>query len=270
MDIFERSPGNTLAYEYIAPTAPQGVTFTFFNALSGSADMWRGAIGDALLAEGHGLLLYNMRGQPETSFTPGTSLDMDLVVADAMALLGFVAPTRPVYVGLSIGGLFAAHVHLLGTPCVGLAFINTLRRDGPRLEWINSSVTRAAEIGGPALMMDLMTPLLFDEPWLRANRAAAFDSANYQPIDQSSGAYSLLANGRTADWDIDWNALTMPALVLTGRRDHVFYVESDVAQLSARMPAAVRVDLDDAGHMVPVEQPDTLVAELLTLAARAI
>lgn len=266
MQTFELSAGNTLTYAHQPPGAPQGVTFVFFNALTGNAAMWSGAIASRLHGAGHGTLVYNMRGQADTRYAADVVLDAQLASADAVALLGALAPQRPLYVGLSIGGLFAARAHLQGAPCVGMALINTLRRDGPRLQWINTAVSNAAALGGPALVMDLLAPMLFDEPWLSANRQAALDPARYQPLDPGSGVHRLLASAGAADWNVPWEALDVPVLVLTGQRDRVFYEEADVAALSARLPRATRVDLADAGHMVPLEQPDTFVAALLDLA----
>ena len=81
----ELSPGNTLNYELIAPR-DHGATFVFFNALSGDKDMWSAAVGDALRAAGHGLLLYNLRGQAGSDTTQ-TAIDVASISADAMALL---------------------------------------------------------------------------------------------------------------------------------------------------------------------------------------
>ncbi|MBT6275751.1 MAG: alpha/beta hydrolase, partial [Chromatiales bacterium] len=166
------------------------------------------------------------------------------------------------------GGLFAALVHLGGAPAVGLALINTLRKDGPRLSWINAAVTQAARVGGPALLMDLYAPMLFAEPWLAANRASALDAQAYVPADETTGAFMLLASGGSASWDVPWDRIQVPTLVLTGLRDRVFYVEDDVDNISSRMAAATRVNFDDAGHLIPIEQPAALARELLSLATR--
>jgi pimeloyl-ACP methyl ester carboxylesterase len=42
----------------------------------------------------------------------------------------------------------------------------------------------------------------------------------------------------------------------------------DVDAYSARLPQAQRLDLADAGHMVPVEQPQAFVQALLDFAAQ--
>lgn len=135
-----------IAYDYVAPAG--GVTFVFFNALTGDRAMWTGAIANALHAAGHGTLAWNMRGQAESPFPLGTRLDEATIIADAQTLLAHINPPRPVLVGLSIGGLFAARTGLAGTETVGLVLINTLRRDGPRLSWINAAIVRCAEVGG--------------------------------------------------------------------------------------------------------------------------
>jgi len=68
---------------------------------------------------------------------------------------------RPVLAGLSIGGLFATQAHLAGLDMAGLVLINTLQQIGPRIVWINDAVVRVMEVGGPQLMGDMMTLLLW-------------------------------------------------------------------------------------------------------------
>ena len=190
MDSFSIDSENWLVYDYRAPTWESGVTFVFFNALSGTADMWREAIAQPLADAGHGWLLYNLRGQEGTGLDPAVIVDLQLIVDDAVALMSHAKPLRPVYVGLSIGGLFAARVHLDGVPCAGLVFLNTLRK-GPRLDWINAAVARAAEIDGSALLMDMYAPLLFNQEWQAENRSNALADTGDEPIDTTSGAYRL-------------------------------------------------------------------------------
>jgi len=40
----------------------------------------------------------------------------------------------------------------------------------------------------------------------------------------------------------------------------------DVDELSARMPQLTRLDLKNAGHMIPVERPDALSEAILNFA----
>lgn len=266
MSTLSLGPHDALYYEYTAPEDKQGYTFVFFNALTGDTSAWESVIGPGLRQAGHGTLVYNMRGQQDSPFSSGVALDADLVADDAMQLLTTVDPARPIFVGLSIGGLFAARAWLAGAAAQGLVLINTLRKDGPRLQWIGDALVRAVEVGGLDLFRDLFLPLLMNEQWLETNRGAFIKSdLTYTPLEKDSGHYKLLAEaGRTADWDLPYEQLTLPTLVITGLQDHVFLEHDNVAQLFDRLPAGRRVDMPEAGHLIPGEQPEALCAALLS------
>jgi len=261
------SEGNAVFYDYTPATAENGVTFVFYNALTGDAGMWLGEIAPALHQAGHGTLVWNFRGQANSPFTPGLALDDLLIVADAKRLLQEISPPRSVLVGLSIGGLFAARTCLAGWPAAGLVLINTLRRPGPRLAWVNDAALRCAEVGGLELVKDLFGALIFNEDWLAQNRAEAFKDTPYTPLRPEHGHYRLLSDCRSADWDLPYEQLDLPTLVLTGLQDDMFLNLADVASYAARLPQAQRLDLADAGHMVPVERPQTFIQALLDFAA---
>ena len=267
MPRLDLSPGNGLYYDY-APPGAQGFTFVFVNALTGSTAMWEAAIAPALRAAGQGTLLYNLRGQADSPFTPGSELGQALIVDDLKRLLAELAPPRPVLVGLSIGGLFAAGAWLAGAPAAGLVLINTLRRAGPRLDWINAATLRAAEVGGLRLLMDLNMPLLVNEERLREVRADFLTAAPYEPLDPDHGHHSLLAQAVRADWDLPYEKLELPTLVMTGLQDRIFLDRDDVDALYARLPRARRLDYCDAGHLLPVERPRATIEALLDFGRR--
>lgn len=265
MPQLDLSPGNGLFYDY-APPGARGFTFVFVNALTGSTAMWEAGIAPALREAGQGTLAYNLRGQADSPFTPGTALGQPLIVADLCRLLTEVAPPRPVLVGLSIGGLFAAGAYLAGAAVEGLVLINTLRRPGPRLDWINDATLRAAQVGGLRLLMDLNMPLLVNSERLREVRADFLAPPPYEPLDPDHGHYNLLANAAGADWDLPYERLALPTLVMTGLQDRVFLDRDDLEALYARLPRARRLDLPDAGHLIPVERPRATIEALLDFA----
>ena len=80
MSTFEIDPDNAIFYLHSAPTAAQGMTFVFFNALTGDTGMWEGAIGNCLRQAGHGTLSFNLRGQTGSPFATGTRLDASRMV----------------------------------------------------------------------------------------------------------------------------------------------------------------------------------------------
>jgi 3-oxoadipate enol-lactonase len=268
MPVHELGPRDGLYFEHQQPSAPRGVTFTFFNALTGDTLAWETMIGPALRANGHGTLLWNFRGQKDSPFGDPAGISAKQIVADGITLIRALAPARPVYVGLSIGGLFAAQAHLAGAPCGALLLINTLRKPGPRLEWVNAAVHRAALTGGGRLVQDLYMPLLSGPAWQAANRPDFLKDAPYEPIEPASGVARLLAAGAGADWDLPYERLTMPVTVLSGLQDRVFYDAGEVAELRARLPDAQTLDLPDAGHLVPIERPQAVVDACLALVER--
>lgn len=263
MPVLQLSPDDGLFYEWERPSREDGVTFVFVNAITGDLGMWEAAIAPALRARGHGSLGYNFRGQANSPFAPDTRLDEALIVGDLVRLLEELAPERPVLVGLSIGGLYAAKAVLAGASVSGLVLINTLRKIGPRIDWMNAATLRAVEVGGPQLVRDLYSHLLNGEAWQRANRADFLQpDTEYAPIDRASGPYNLLTWMGATDWDIPWNELDLPVLSLTGLNDRVFYDEADVAALFATLPRGQRIDVAEAGHMLPVETPERLIEAL--------
>lgn len=256
---------NAIRYEHIAPR--DGITFVMFNPLTGDLGMWNETVGPALRDAGHGTLLWNYRGQDGSPVDPVLALDAELISADAKHLIDAVQPHRPVYAGLSIGGLFAARAYLAGAACEAMVFMNTLRRDGNRLQAVNESIRRCLEVGGLELLRDLYTPLIFGEAWLSANHPNLPTDVTYQPIPRNAGAYRLLRDCANADWNLPYDRLNLPVLVITGLEDNVYCVPDDIDYCISRMPRVVRVDVPHAGHMLPVEVPDAVTNELLRFVA---
>jgi 3-oxoadipate enol-lactonase len=217
---------------------------------------------------GHGMLLYNLRGQAGSK-TTAREINCASIISDARALLDHVHPKRPIHVGISIGGLFALEAHLAGDTgrADALVLINTLRKPGPRLDWVNDAVVRAAEVGGFDLMKDLLSPLLMNTEWQAQNRADCLKDAGNTPCKPDDRALMLLKSGATADWNVAYEKIDVPVLVITGLQDRVFLDRDEVRELAQRMPHSRCLDLANAGHMAPVERPTELGNALVDFAA---
>ncbi len=268
MPILKISERDTIFYIHHPVGDAAKPTFVFFNPLTGDTGNWEGGIAPALREQGFGTLTFDYRGQTQSTFTPQTRLTSQGIVSDAVALLDEVKPANPILVGLSIGGLYAAQAYLAGAAADKLVLVNTLRRDGTRLKWIGDALVRAVEIGGLQLFRDLFLPLLMNEAWQSANRQSFLAKpAHYEPLDTRSGTYKLLAEaGPSANWDLPYEKLDLPTLVVTGLQDHVFLDMADVDALYARLPQAKRLDLPNAGHLIPGERPELLTRILAELA----
>jgi pimeloyl-ACP methyl ester carboxylesterase len=253
---------NALFYLHTQPAREGAPTFVFVNALTGSTDHWEGAVCPPLREAGFGTLTYNFRGQAESRFAPGTALTPALIVEDLQRLLGELRPQRPVLVGLSIGGLFAAQAVLGGSRADGLVFLNTLREIGQRIAWVNDALPALAAHGGVQLFLDALFPLLVNQE-MAGQARPNFLKGGYEPMDPEHPHLNLMRHAPEADWEIDWSALDMPILNITGLQDRVFLEPEVVDRLYATLADARREDWPDCGHLIPVERPAQLAESLV-------
>lgn len=263
----EIAPGEALFYEH-DPAGASGKTFVFVNALTGDTGMWQAAVAPALRAAGYGTLCYNFRGQARTRFSPDTALTPELVVADLNRLLDHLTPANPILVGLSIGGLFAARAQLARPRSLGLVLVNTLRKPGPRLDWINRAMVELARLGGSRLVMAANLPMIVNPETLATLEARTFTDEPFAPMDPEDGLFRLMEGSRTADWDLPYEALHLPVLLMTGRHDRIFRIDADIAELAARLPDARAITFEDAGHLIPMERAEAFTRELRAFAER--
>ncbi|MEM7546415.1 MAG: alpha/beta fold hydrolase [Pseudomonadota bacterium] len=253
---------NSLFYLYTPPARAGAPTFYFVNALTGSTEHWEAIIAPTLRAEGFGTLSYNFRGQTDSAFAPGLPLTNGVIVDDILTLNAALAPPHPILVGLSIGGLFAAQARAKGLTASGLVLLNTLRRIGPRIAWMNDALPEIVAEGGVQMFLDVMFPMLVN-PDLAAAARPNFLKGGYAPLDPEHGHMNLMRNSPSADWDFDWSSLDLPVLSITGAHDRVFRDPDVIEELYATLPDARREDWDDCGHLVPVERPEKLALSLL-------
>ena len=215
-----------------------------------------------LRSAGYGTLSYNFRGQVNSNFLSSRELTPELIVEDLIYLLSKTKPNRPILVGLSIGGLFAAQAVLKGIDGAGLVLINTLRRPNLRLDWINEVTSVAFGLGGAALLKDMMLPMLVNPQTLSEMRKEAFASDIYTPTLKTDGHANLMRNAVLANWDFPWSSLQVPILVMTGMHDRVFLIEDDVNEMLKSMQNATHVKFENAGHLLPMEIPKEFSDEL--------
>lgn len=260
MTLHTLSDGGSIYYLFHHPSVSEMPTLIFFNPLTGDTGNWEAAVAPRLREKGFGTLSFDYRGQTNSPLSMDMPLDSAIIVNDSVDLLKKLGPERPILVGLSIGGLYAARAWLEGANALKLVLINTLRHNGPRLKWIGDALVRAVEIGGLQLLRDLYLPLLMNEDWLAENRETFLqDPGEYVALAPENGPYRLLAEaGPTADWDFPYERLDLPTLIVTGLQDHIFLEHNAVDELFAKLPQGKRVDMPDAGHLIPGEHPEAL------------
>jgi 3-oxoadipate enol-lactonase len=249
-----------LNYRHTPGTA--GRTFVFCNHMGGSTETWEDRIAPGLREEGFGTLTFDYRRQGQTRSSETAQITPEDIVSDIRHVVGSIAPDGPILVGQSIGGLFATRAWLEGAPGEALVLMNTLRVPGPRIDWITELEERLLELGGTRLLMDTLSPMLTGPEELARLRATHLQPEPYAPMEATAPRLRLAGAARRADWNLPYESLTLPTLVLTGMKDRLFRVQSDVERLLARMPDARQVLFPHAGHALHLEEPDRLIAVL--------
>ena len=171
-------------------------------------------------------------------------------------------------VGLSVGGMFAAHAYRAGLAAGGLVLINTLRKPNQRLEWINRSMVEFTRIGGARLVRTSNFPSIASPKLLAKMFDATFTDAPYEAPPETDGLLRLATGSLATDWDFAYESLDLPVLLLTGGLDRLFRIAADVAELKARIADAEEKFYPDAGHIIPAEDPDQFTDDLLAFAPR--
>lgn len=252
---------NSIFYIHTKPTRDGAPTFVFVNALTGSTDHWEAKVAPTLREQGFGTLSYNLRGQDKSLFDTQTELTNELIIDDLTRLIGEIGPDRPILTGLSIGGLYASQAYAKGANADGIVLLNTLREINPRIAWINDALPHYVAMGGGAMFMGLMMPLLTN-PEFAASVRPNFLTGPYAPLDPEHGHANLMRNSVGTHWDFDWSSLDLPVLSITGVQDRVFRDADVIDRLFARLPDARREDWDNAGHLLPLERPERLAESL--------
>lgn len=264
MTVLSISETDGLYYEYDASTKDEGKTFVFINAITGDASMWQAIIGPALRDQGHGTLAYNFRGQANSPYTKSLELTEHIIVDDLILLLKTLKLKNIVLVGLSIGSLYAVKAMEKGLEVEAIVMINMLRRIGTRIQWMNDIIPQLLAAGGPNLMRDSFTHLITGPAFAEKTRATVFvDKPDYTPMEPDCGPMNLVTHMGTTSWDVAYENINVPALVITGLHDRVFYDAVVFEELYELIPNATRIDMDHVGHMIPVEDPNELVKAIL-------
>jgi pimeloyl-ACP methyl ester carboxylesterase len=211
-------------------------------------------------------LRFDMRGHGRSDAPPRPYALADLV-GDVVGLWDALGVERSHFVGLSIGGLFAARAWLEDAPAEGLVLINTLRKPGLALDWINEAIARAAALGGQQLVMDMFLPMLVGPKKLAELRPDCLKDTPYEPFPPDAGPLRLLRDSASADWDLPYEQLNLPVLVLTGLRDRIFLDRGAVAELIDRMPDARQSEFPELGHLLPAEDGAAVSRELSAFAS---
>ena len=241
-------------------------TFLFLNSMGATTDVWEGNIAPLLRSQGYGTLSIDYRGQGNSRYGKNAVLEPSEIIADICRVSEAIAPVRPIMVGLSIGGLFGAHAWLQGAKADGMVFVNTLRKANAQVEWINALEARLIAMGGMPLVLDVLRPILSGREELERLRSTHLLEEGYTPWAADHPRRRLADGANNSDWNLPYEKLTLPTLVLTGLHDRLFRIQEDVDELVARLPNPEVLTYADGGHSLHAEHPERFVEDIVAFA----
>ena len=278
--------GTRLAlYSWGSPGAP---LLLLVHGLGLSSDSW----GDLpeRLSETHRVVAYDLRGHAQSGDARSGGYALEAHARDLAAVLDAVVPEgdRVLVVAHSLGGgILLAHVHdvggddrisgavFAGSGGTGVTVPGFPARDLP--SWATARLRSAwfSLLRAVARLGRRIRPMR----WLsdRLVRSAAFapdESAEmvHRVRDSFLTTRPLALAGTTlasvAHDGVDFApSLRVPALIVHGTRDREVRPE-DAERLRAALPDGEVFPIEDAGHMLPLTQPEVTAAQVVRWAAR--
>ena len=223
----------------------------FSNSLATDLSMWDGQVEH--LHEKFQILRYDQRGHGATE-APAGPYDFDLLVADVVALYDALGIDRADFVGISMGGMTALGLverHPGRVDRVVPCDCSAGSTPASAAQWAER-IAQAEQHG----LEPLVEPTL--ERWFSPETIAAQPALMNKvramiratPFNGFAGCAAAIAN---FDFRPGLAAIGRPAMVIVGTKDAML---AGAKQVHAAIPGAALVELDGAGHLSNLDQPE--------------
>ncbi len=242
--------------------AGDGPAVVLLHSFLCSGDMWRGQVGP--LAARHRVINVDLRGHGASGPVTRAFSLYDLV-DDALAVLDSLGVDQAVWAGLSIGGMVSLRAALRAPHrSRALVLIDTdAGAEGlaKRLEY--RALAALVRTFGAAPVLPQIARLMFgtttrrERPELVAEWVDRFSHA-----DVPSALLTLRALNERDDLLSRLAEIHQPALVLVGSEDRSLPPERS-RRLAGALPRARLVEIQGAGHLSSLEQPQAVTDAML-------
>jgi 3-oxoadipate enol-lactonase len=231
---------------------PEGAPWLVFsNSLATNLSMWDEQA--KFFASRFRVLRYDQRGHGKTE-APAGRYSFDTLVADAIALFDALKIERAHFAGISMGGMTAlglAEFH--GDRLLSVAPCDCTPNSTPASaqQW-----EERIEIAQKSGMADLVEVTVdrWVPPETKANAPAVADKVRGMigstPVNGYVGCAGALQN---FDYRPGLGKIKQPVLMVVGAKDATL---PGMRQLHADLPGSTLVELDGAGHLANLDQPD--------------
>ena len=240
---------------------PEGAPWlTFSNSLNTNFTLWDGQV--ALLADRFRILRYNTRGHGGTEAPPGP-YDLEDLAGDIVALWDELGIERSHFVGLSIGGMTGQALALGWPERIGKFVLAGTRADftGDFATVVPEMIARVEREGVEPLCDEM--PLRWFTEAVRAARPDLIDQARRLIATNTIAGYTACADAMTRlDFMDRLHEIDLPTLLICGTED-IGTPPAGMREMEKRMPHARYVEINPAGHLSNIENPDAFNAALI-------
>jgi 3-oxoadipate enol-lactonase len=242
--------------------AGNGVPLLLIHGYPLNRTLWHNQL--SALGDIANMVIPDLRGHGESEAGNSSNDDylaysMDMLADDCCALLDQLNITQPVVVGgLSMGGYIAfAFYRKYSQRVTGLILAATRPgKDSPEGMINRDKASELARQAGPSAIAESMLPKMMSPKTYRINPDLVAQVLAMMKTTSLSGMIGdLMGMKNRQDSTALLPRIDKPVLILHGADDQLIPLQEAQAMQSALPLAQLRI-VPDAGHLLPVEQPD--------------
>lgn len=235
-------------------------TIVFLNGLSQTTKSW-GLMAPIFLNFRLVFIDFIFQGSSDQE---GEMRDFNQHAQDVLSVMDHLAIPTPILIGLSYGSLVAQN-YAVNYPnrVEKLVLLSTFAHKTPYYEAIELSWSRALEIGGYSLMLDVMMPFVLSDNYFQNPLIPVelLKSARKEMIEAVSLRKLMEATEKRPDYRKELEKIKVSTLVIHGDSDTLFSVDLG-RQVANSIPNALFVVIPRAGHTLNLESVHLVNAEV--------
>ena len=235
-------------------------TIVFLNGLSQTTKSW-GLMAPIFLNFRLVFIDFIFQGSSDQE---GEMRDFNQHAQDVLSVMDHLAISTPILIGLSYGSLVAQN-YAVNYPnrVEKLVLLSTFAHKTPYYEAIELSWSRALEIGGYSLMLDVMMPFVLSDNYFQNPLIPVelLKSARKEMIEAVSLRKLMEATEKRPDYRKELEKIKVSTLVIHGDSDTLFSVDLG-RQVANSIPNALFVVIPRAGHTLNLESVHLVNAEV--------
>lgn len=240
----------------------QGMPLLLVHGFPLDHTIWNAQVDD--LSQDFRVIAPDLRGFGASDVTEG-KVTMDEMADDLAALLDRLGVREPVvFCGLSMGGYVAWQFRRRHPSRLGALVLCDTRAaaDTPEAAAARLTTAEAVLAESPGPLVETMVPKLLAKTTLR-QRPQLVESLRNMMLSADRRAIAAVARGMAERPDATGmlSAIDCPTLVVVGRHDAISTVD-EMRSIAEAIPSARLVEIAEAGHLSPLENPPAFNAAI--------